>query len=62
MYLSPITSSSLIERNKLENTSKEYIIKGNIMNVANEDKDFAPPLPLENKILVRIYYDRHREE
>ncbi|MEB6857130.1 protein tyrosine phosphatase [Proteus cibi] len=45
MHLSPITSSSLIERNKLENTSKEYIIKGNIMNVANGDKDFAPPLP-----------------
>lgn len=45
MHLSPITSSSLIERNKLENTGKEYIIKGNIMNVANGDKDFAPPLP-----------------
>lgn len=45
MYPLPISSSPLIERNKLENTGKEYIIKGNIMNVANGDKDFAPPLP-----------------
>lgn len=44
MHLPPITSSSLIERNKLENTSEKSIIKGNIMNVANGDKDFSPPL------------------
>ncbi|MEQ5226748.1 protein-tyrosine phosphatase family protein [Proteus cibi] len=45
MHLSPITSRTLIEINKLENTREKYIIKDNIMNVANGDKDFAPPLP-----------------
>ncbi|MCT8250462.1 protein-tyrosine phosphatase family protein [Proteus faecis] len=44
MHLSPIISSSLIERNKLENTREKSIIKGNIMNVANGDKDFSLPL------------------
>ncbi|SUC13608.1 protein-tyrosine phosphatase [Proteus vulgaris] len=52
MPLSPIASTPLIERNRLETTAKEYIIKNNIVDITNSSKDLVPPLPLRKKMAV----------
>ncbi|WP_311754105.1 protein-tyrosine phosphatase family protein [Proteus columbae] len=52
MLLSPIASTSLIERNRLETTAKEYIIKNNIVDITNSSKDLVPPLPPRKKMAV----------
>lgn len=52
MPLSPIASTPLIQRNRLETTEKEYIIKNNIVDITNSSKDLAPPLPPRKKMAV----------
>lgn len=52
MPLSPIASTPLIQRNRLETTEKEYIIKNNIVDIINSSKDLAPPLPPRKKMAV----------
>ncbi len=62
MPLSPIASTPLIQRNRLETTAKEYIIKNNIVDITNSSKELAPPLPPRKKWqLLIIYYFYHAQ-